>query len=354
MSDRARPDTLGLWEGAASMPEQLTSSVATATDALADRVSFAAGPTPSAVAAFGLGSAATACEAVGALCAAQMPVPFWIGRGTELPAFVDAGTLVLAVSSSGATTETLDAASASLSRGARLVAVGGGPADALARLATDAGERAVWCPTPPSSAGGRSALGALIVPALQALAAVGLTEDWSDAVAAASASLARRRDAFGAPDGPAAEVARRIGRTFPLVCGTTGIGAVAARWWKEEINRNAKSPAFASDLTSVVHGELSGWGQSGDVTRQVMTLVLLRHAGEPPRTAASFAAVKEATDEVMAVVLEVEAVGDDALGRFFDLVLLGELVSLHLAAREGVDPGPTPALDGARAELPAS
>ncbi len=33
--------------------------------------------------------------------------------------------------------------------------------------------------------------------------------------------------------------------------------------------------------------------------------------------------------------------------RFFDLALLGELVSLHLAAHEGVDPGPAPAVEEA-------
>ena len=41
--------------------------------------------------------------------------------------------------------------------------------------------------------------------------------------------------------------------------------------------------------------------------------------------------------------------GDDDLSRFFDLTLLGELVSLHLAAREGVDPGPVPAVYEAQA-----
>ena len=50
----------------------------------------------------------------------------------------------------------------------------------------------------------------------------------------------------------------------------------------------------------------------------------------------------------MASVVEVWAEGADDLGRLLDLVLLGELVSLHLAAREGVDPGPVPAIDDAR------
>ena len=55
--------------------------------------------------------------------------------------------------------------------------------------------------------------------------------------------------------------------------------------------------------------------------------------------------MRAATDEVMADVFEVQGDGDDDLGRFFDLALFGELVSLHLAGREGVDPGPVPAVD---------
>ena len=49
---------------------------------------------------------------------------------------------------------------------------------------------------------------------------------------------------------------------------------------------------------------------------------------------------RAATDEVMADVFEVQGEGDDDLTRLFDLALVGQLVSLHLAAREGVDPGP--------------
>jgi len=60
-------------------------------------------------------------------------------------------------------------------------------------------------------------------------------------------------------------------------------------------------------------------------------------------------AVQAATDEVMADVFEVRAEGDNDLTRFFDLTLVGSLVSLHLAAREGVDPGPVPTVDEAQA-----
>jgi glucose/mannose-6-phosphate isomerase len=87
------------------------------------------------------------------------------------------------------------------------------------------------------------------------------------------------------------------------------------------------------------------------VTRQVLSLVTLRHAGEHPQVARRFALVVDATDEVMAQVIPVWAEGADDLGRFFDLALFGDLVSLHMAGREGTDPGPVPALSNVESAL---
>jgi hypothetical protein len=228
-----------------------------------------------------------------------------------------------------------------------VVAVGGDAGGALAGLAADAG--LPWCPVLPGGPLARAALGATIVPLLVALGRAGLRPDCAAEVAAAVTSVATRRDALLAPRGAPAELARRLGRTIPLVYGSAGSVAVAAQWWKAQVNLNAKAPAFAATLPDLTHDELAGWGQGGDVTRQTMSLVLLRHAGEAPRAAAQFDAVRAATDEVMADVFEVEAGGAEELSRFLDLTMVGSLVSLHLAAREGVDPGPAFAVDEAQA-----
>ncbi len=344
-----------MWEAAAALPEQLSGALHTADDAFGGSPPWGGGGFR-AVAAFGLGTGGTACAAAAALTAPHLPVPFWVGHGSGVPAFVDADTLVFAVSSSGRTAETLSAAAEAAGRGATVVAVGGEPGGALARLAGEAG--LAWCPVPPGGHGGvgvaRAALGATTVPLLVALARAGLGPDCTAAVNAASVVLARRRDALVAPGGAPAELARRLGRTIPLVYGATGVAGVAAHWWKAQVNLNAKAPAFAATLPELTHDELAGWGQGGDVTRQTMSLVLLRQPGEDRRVAGLFAAVRAATDEVMAEILEVHGEGDDDLSRFFDLTLQGELVSLHLAGREGVDPGPVPAVDEAQAAAAAS
>ncbi len=331
-------DTLGMWEAAAALPEQLRAALDTAGRAFAG-CAFPSGASVRAVAAFGLGTGGTACDAVAALAAPRIGVPFWVGHGSDVPAFVDDHTLVLAVSGTDGTEVTVPAETC-VERGAYVVAVGGG--DRLARLAA-AG--LPWCPLPATGPGARGALGAATVPLLVALSAAGLVPDATASVTAAADALARRRDAWLGPAAPPEELARHLGRTIPLVYGAVGVGAVAARWWKARVNLNAKAPAFAASLPELAYDELAGWGQGGDVTRQAMSLVLLRQQGESPRTAGLFDAVRAATDEVMADVFEVRAEGGDELARFFDLALLGELVSLHLAGREGVDPGPVPAVD---------
>jgi glucose/mannose-6-phosphate isomerase len=337
-------DTLGMWEAIATLPEQLSGALRTADGAFAG---LAADGGVRSVAAFGLGTGGTACAVVAALTAPDLTVPFWVGRGSALPAFVDPSTLVLAVTTSGDTEETLTAAEKAIERGARVVTIGGESDAALARLADGAG--LPWCPVAPGGAVARAALGATTVSLLVALSRAGLRPDSAEVIDAAATALARRRDALLAAGGAPAELARRLGRTIPLVYGSHGTAAVAAHWWKAQVNLNAKAPAFAATVPDVNHDELAGWGQGGDVTRQTMSLVLLRHAGEAPRTAGQFDGVRAATDEVMADVFEVRAEGDDDLARFFDLTLVGSLVSLHLAAREGVDPGPVPTVDEAQA-----
>jgi len=302
------------------------------------------------VVAVGLGTGGTACEAAAALAAPQMPVGFWVGHGADVPAFVDRHTLLFAVSCSGATEETVTAAAEAVARGARVVAIGGGSDGDLARLAADQG--LPWCPVGPDGQRARAALATATVPVLVALSSAGLLRDCAPSIGVAASTLARRRDAALADRGQAETLARHLDRTIPLVYGAQGVGAVAARWWKARVNLNAKAPAFAAELPEATYGELAGWGQSGDVTRQTMMLVLLRQRSEDRRTADLFEAVRTTTDEVMADVLDVWAEGDDDLCRLFDLALLGELVSLHLAGRQGVDPGPAPAVEEAHTGRP--
>jgi glucose/mannose-6-phosphate isomerase len=331
-------DTLGMWEATIAQPERALAALSASSDVL----THVALPPPGAirsVVVFGMGTSATAAEFVAAYAADRSSVPLAVGNGYAAPAFVGPDTLAFAISHSGDTEETRAAAAEAVERGAHLVVVAGG--GALSNTATSLG--LPFFRVPAGWPAARTALAALAIPVLATLSHVGLIDDVGPPLRAALAAWQQRRDALVAPESPPEEVARHIGRTIPLVYGSTGVSGVAARHWKNQVNENAKTPAFFAVQPELSHNEVVGWGQHGDVTRQVLTLVTLRHRTEHPQLARRFDLVLEATDEVMANVIPVWAQGDDDLARFFDHAFFGDLVSLHLAGREGIDPGPAPA-----------
>ena len=292
------------------------------------------------VVALGMGGSGISGDVLAAFAAPAMAVPVTVVKSYDLPGFVGPDSLVFAVSCSGNTEETVAAATAAMEAGAAVVAVTGG--GQLARLAEDAGAPVVHVPGDIPQP--RAALGAMAVPPLLVLERLGLLAGAGAAVGRAIDQLSRRRDRLTGARSPAEEVARRIGRTSPLIHGSPGLTGVAAQRWKTQVNENAKCPAFYSAQPELCHNEIAGWGVNGDVTRQTLTLVTLRHDDEDSRIARRFALVEDLVLEIVADIVEVRAEGDGVLAQFFDLVITGDFVSLHMAGQQGVDPGPVPVL----------
>ncbi len=331
-------DTLDQFGAVAALPEQVT----TALEALDGGVAGLPGRDDiDHVVVLGMGGSGIAGDVLAAVASPQCPVPIVAVKDYELPGFVGPRTMVFAVSCSGDTEETCEAATEAAHAGARLAVVSQG-----GQLAALAGEWGV--PHVPVAAAvlmPRSGIGALSVPLLVMMEEIGLYPGARQAVEEAAEQLRRRRDELVVPGAGAEVLARRIGRTFPLVYGGGPIGAVAGYRWKSQVNENAKSPAFVNRLPEVCHNEAAGWGQHGDVTRQVITLVQLRHDFEHPQIGRRFQLVDDLVDEVVGSVHDVRAEGEGPLAQLFDLVIYGDFTTLHLAAQAGVDPGPIPALD---------
>jgi glucose/mannose-6-phosphate isomerase len=270
-----------------------------------------------------------------------MPVPVLVAKSYELPAFVGEGTLVFAVSFSGNTEETVEATTEAAVQGAKIVVISGG--GELSRLGEAWGAPMVSVPDDIPQP--RAAVGALAIPPLIILEQIGLFPGAGRWVDEAVRRLTERRDELAGKDTLVTELARRIGRTIPLIYGGGMLGSVAAQRWKTQMNENAKIPAFWNTQPELCHNEIAGWGQHGDLTRQAITIVALRHDFEHPQVMRRFELVFRMIDEVVAGIAQVEARGDGQLAQLLDLILVGDLTSLHLALNEGIDPGPAPALD---------
>lgn len=335
-------DSLGFVEAVRGLPEQLAAAHAAARDALAG-ASLPAAADLTSIAVLGMGGSGISGDVLAAAASHELCLPVQVHKQLRTPAYIGPHTLVFAVSYSGDTEETVSMTRGAIEAGARVVVVASG--GELARLAAEAGALHLACP------GGympRAAIGALIAPILTTLGAIGLLGDADAWLEAAVHQLATRRDACGpevaAPANPARELARRLDGTIPLVYGGGALGAVAAMRWKCDINENAKAPAFWAAYPELDHNEICGWGQHGDVTRQVVSIVELRHAHEHARLGRRVDVTRDIIAEAVHQVLRVEAAGDGRLAQLLDLMYLGDWVSVYLAADRGIDPGPIPAI----------
>ena len=114
------------------------------------------------------------------------------------------------------------------------------------------------------------------------------------------------------------------------------------------MNENAKLPAFASELPEANHNEICAW--QGDPAAS-LAAVLLEDRDQHPRVRLRFdlTAAEVERDGVPAV--RIEAAGESRAERLLWTVMLGDLVSLELAAARGVDPLPIEAIDRLKAAL---
>jgi len=336
-------DTKGMWASALAFPEQVEHAAAIPRNwlGLPDKDEIEN------VVVMGMGGSGLAGDILTAVAGPFMPVPVVVTKNYEPPNFVGPSTLCFALSFSGDTEETVEAAQTAALAGARMVIVAKG--GELARLAQ------AWDATliglPHDIPYPRAGIGAMTIPTLLVLEQVGLFPGASGWIDLAVEQLKVRRDELAKDDNGARDMARRIGRTLPLVYGGGGLGAAAALRWKNEMNENPKVPSFVHTIPELTHNEVQGWAQHGDITRQVFTLVLLRHDHEHPQIMRRFDLVRQWTEEVVAGVEEVHAEGEGRLAQVLDLMFYGTMVSLHMAAQEGVDPGPITVLEQIKAAL---
>jgi glucose/mannose-6-phosphate isomerase len=338
-------DSLGFLDAVGGLPEQLAAAHEAAGETIHAR------DLPDAeslrnIVVLGMGGSGVAGDLLAAVGNGTLPVPVTVLKQYRIPRFVGPGTLVFALSYSGSTEETLSMARGAVDAGAALVTIShGGPLGELPGLHVE-------CP------GGympRAALGALIAPLFVSVFRMGLMPEAHALLVKAQEQLAHRRErcapAVEGAANPARELARLIDRTIPLIYGGGALGAVAAMRWKCDVNENAKAPAFWAAYPELDHNEICGWGQHGDVTRQLFTLIELRHGFEHERLSPRFGATRALIEECVAQVLEVEAQGEGRLAQLLDLMYVGDWVSCYLALDNDVDPGPIDAITALKRSL---
>ena len=281
---------------------------------------------PANVVILGMGGSGISGVIASKMLAGTASMPIAANCDYTLPAYVSSDTLVVACSYSGATEETLAALGEAEARGARIAAITSG--GELGERAEAGGWPTVTIPggEPP-----RSQFGYAFTGVMHVLHAAGAVPDalYAD-FANVAAYLSEQQDDIVERAGQVADVVE--GRRIWLYADAAQEGLITR--WRQQLNENSKLLVTHHVFPEMNHNELVGWesGSEEDVA------VIVQVPEDHPRTRVRMDVCTGVFQDRGADVVVIEPSGDTALLRFFDLVHLGDWLSLLLAERSGVDP----------------
>jgi glucose/mannose-6-phosphate isomerase len=337
----AKVDSTGQLADVLALPEHLRDAVWRAESAIMQDWD-----TPAGLVVAGMGGSAIGGALARAALGDHASRPIFVTRAYGIPTWTTPDTMVMCASYSGETEETLACYESAGALGAkRTVVTTGG------RLAEMA--RADGVPVIPLPAGfqPRAAVAYMIVASLEVAALCGAGPRLTAEIDVAASHVEQLVAEWG-PDAPEDSLAKVVARglfgTTPVIAGA-GLTSPIAYRWKTQINENAKQPCFSHEIPELDHNELVGWEGANDVGR--FSAVFLDDSDAHPRVKQRMELTEQMIAGNAAASFRLETRGETAIERVVSLVLLGDLVSIYLAALRGVDPGPVKMLDELKAAL---
>ena len=311
---------------------------------------------PRSIVVTGMGGSGVAGDVLSAVCGPGSASPVVAQHDYRLPGWVGAADLVVAVSCSGTTEETLSAAEEAVRRGCPLLAVGGAGSP-LAQIAEQA--RAPFIPVEPAGMP-RFTLWGLAVPLMIIADRLGVADIPAAGLEAAAADL-ERVSHLCRPDSesfvnPAKTLALELAGTLPMIWGSSPLTGVVATRFACQLNENAKYPAVTGVLPEANHnqvvafdGPFAPWPAGGQVVLDEekdprppvpLRLVILRDRQEHPQVTRRREVSAQLAEQRGIEVSELAADGDTPLQRLASLIQLIDYATVYLGIAIGVNPGP--------------
>ncbi len=261
------------------------------------------------------------------------PLPVFLVRDYNLPAFVDESTLVFAVSYSGNTEETLSCLLEAKNRKARIIAITTG-----GRL----GDLAESCITVPTGLQPRNAIAYLFFPMIGVLYNSGL-------IKVQNADIAEMLKILAEPasfEEKAKEHAKKIRDRTPIIYSSSRMEVCAYRF-KCELNENAKHPSYYHVFPELCHNELVG---HQGMERSKFIVFILKSKLDHERITKRMDICRKIFEDRLDVE-ELQAQGNSLIAQLFSLIYLGDWISYHLAIMKSVDPTPVYIIEHLKKEL---
>ncbi len=285
----------------------------------------------------GMGGSAIGGDILRGYAMQQTAVPVVVNRTYNLPGFVNEETLVITVSYSGTTEETLASYDEAAATGAQIVALTSG--GALAAKAKTDGNTVLIVP---GGLAPRYATGYLFPPLLALFGRLGLIPDQTRALDALLATAAKAVERYGNladETNPAIAIAESLHGMLPVIYSPQqSLEAVNVRW-RNQISENSKMLAYGNIFPEMNHNEIVGWEQNPEIMKHIAVIAL----HEKEQGASITRRMNITLDLIRGLagsVQEIHADEDELLARIFGLICLGDWISYYLAIGTGTDPFP--------------
>lgn len=296
----------------------------------------------------GMGGSALAGLTAKAWLGAEMKLPFEVVRGYDLPAHVDAHTLVICSSYSGNTEETLSSLEQAKAKGAQIAILTAGGA-----LAEQAEQQKIVLCRLPEGLQPRMAMIYNLRVLIKVLVHFEIVNSQRyQEIADCSDFLKQQSDAWQKQVTTDSNIAKQlalisVGKTPVIYAGP--LMAPVAYKWKISWNENAKNVAFWNQLPEFNHNEFIGW-TSHPVEKPFVVFDLISQF-EHPRVLKRF----ELSDRLLsgkrpkANIVSLQ--GATPLVQMLWGCILADFVSIYVAILNGIDPTPVSLIEKLKVEL---
>jgi len=279
----------------------------------------------------------------------ELKIPINVVRSYYAPSYCSEHTLIIVSSYSGNTEETLSALQQATKKGAQVVAITSG--GKLSGMAKDNNWNLVSVPEglPP-----RQALGYMFFPLYHLFGKFGLIENYNENLhnLAKFVSETARHNDYPGRGGKvlAKELARTIQNRIPIFYSTAPYLSTVSRRWQNQIQENAKSPAFANILPEMNHNEIVGW-EIENIDLKSLIVIFLENQEAHPRIKKRIELSKKIIKERGVEVVDIYANGSCYMEKVFSLIVLGDWVSYYLALAYEKDPSEIKNIDYLKKEM---
>lgn len=283
----------------------------------------------------GMGGSGIAGDLLSQFLFYKSPVPIVSNRFYRVPAWVDSDTLVIVVSYSGNTEETLSACDDALRCDAKCVAV-----TSDGKLQNQADEENLTRIEVPEDLPPRAAAAYLFLPLPFVLAEGSNFEAPGKKIVDRTCSHLNDMVSELSPDQPdnrAYEIAQNLMGKLPLVYGSEEITSVLARRFKNQINENAKLFSVYNVLPEMNHNEIMALDHL-EANPERYGVIFLRDDGEHARVQKRFEILEDLLDGSVGSLSEIRSRGRSLLARFLTVMLFTDYVSYYLALLNEKDP----------------